>query len=92
MRNQHIIDCYKLDLIKDIPKELQYTTAQRDSLFSENQKLKNIIWALGISCGCLIIYNIIKNYGKKQRHPQEKTTSKKHQTEYQYNQKNSTRK
>ncbi len=84
MKNYTPIDCYKLDLIKDIPKELELTIDQRDHLFTKNQKLKKVIWALGISLGCLLVFNIIKSYGKKQKTPQKETRSRQNQTKHQY--------
>ncbi len=84
MKNQNIIDCYKLDLIKDIPEELKLTKSNRNDLFLQNQKLKKIIWTLGISLGCLLAYNLLKNYGKKQKEHQDKSISRENQTEHQY--------
>lgn len=77
MENPNIIDCYKLDLTKDIPLEFDLLTEQRDQLIIENQKLKKIILALGIGVSCVIIYKIINTYGKKQKNTKEKTFSKK---------------
>lgn len=70
MKNQNIIDCYKLDLIKDIPEELKLTKSHRNDLFSQNQKLKKIVWALGISLGGLLTYTWFKNYEKRKKNKQ----------------------
>ena len=66
--DQNIIDCYKLEIIRDIPQELSVITHNRDSLFRENQKLKNIVWGLSISLGCVLVYNLINTiYAKKEK-------------------------
>lgn len=67
MKNQNIIDCYKLDIIKDIPLELDLITQNRDQLLFENQKLKKILLALSVGLGGIIAYKIINYYGKKKR-------------------------
>lgn len=77
MENSNIIDCYKLDLIKDIPLEFDLLTQQRDQLMVENQKLKKIILALSIGVSGVIIYKIINTYGQKQKNTKEKTLPKK---------------
>ncbi|WP_027393519.1 hypothetical protein [Aquimarina latercula] len=82
MKNQNIIDCYKLDLVKDIPEELKLTKSHRNDLFLKNQRLKSIIWTLGISLGCLLAYNLLKNHGKKQKEHQGKSISRENETEY----------
>lgn len=84
MKNQNIIDCYKLDFIKDIPEELELITDHRNDLVIENQKLKKIILATSLSFACLLAYNLLKNYGKKQKEHQDKSRSTKDQTEHQY--------
>lgn len=84
MKNQNIIDCYKLDFIKDIPEELELMTDQRNDLVIENQKLKKIIWATSLSFVCLLTYIIIKNYGKKQKEHTGESIKKENGTEYQY--------
>ncbi|MBG6131767.1 hypothetical protein IWQ47_003491 [Aquimarina sp. EL_43] len=71
MKHPNIIDCYKLDLIKDIPLELDLLTQHRDRLLLDNQKLKKIILALGIGFGFIIIYKIVTTNGKKQRKNEE---------------------
>ena len=92
MKNQNIIDCYKLDFIKDIPKELELITDHRNDLFIENQKLKKVIWATSLSFVCLLAYIIIKNYGKKQKEHQGASLKKENATEYRYHKKNYSRK
>ena len=65
MKQPNFIDCYKLDLIKDIPEELTLANRQREQLLVKNQKLKKVIWTLSVGLGCLLIYTIINDYGKK---------------------------
>ncbi|TSE08133.1 hypothetical protein [Aquimarina algiphila] len=84
MKNQNIIDCYKLDFIKDIPEELELITDHRNELIIENQKLKKVIWATSLSVVCLLTYIIIKNYGKRQKEYPEEPFKKENATEYKY--------
>ncbi len=84
MKNSNIIDCYKLDLIKDIPVELDLLTQHRDQLLLDNQKLKKVILALGIGFGCIIIYKIVTTYGKKQRKNEEERYFEDDKREHQY--------
>ncbi len=65
MKNKNIIDCYKLDIVKDIPQELTVITRHRNQLIFKNQKLKKIIWVLSTGVGCLIVYQLLKSYGNK---------------------------
>ncbi len=72
MKHTNIIDCYKLELIKDIPRELTETISHKNHLLVQNQRLKNIIWSLGISVSCLLLLNLFQHYSKKQQvHPKK---------------------
>lgn len=84
MKNQNIIDCYKLDIIKDIPLEHLRLEQQIDDAISQNQMLKNILAVLGIGAGCVLLYKIVKNYGKKSTENEENFHCQENQGEYQY--------
>lgn len=84
MKNQNIIDCYKLDFIRNIPEELELITDHRNDLTIENQKLKKVIWATSLSFACLLAYIIVKNYGKKQKKHPEKSLKRENAAEYRY--------